>query len=101
MGQDPCAVIDPFRMRQVFRNLLENALAACPDPIEITIRCSAEELDGVPTLRLTERQRAGVYLEQRKRAFKAFYTTKTKGTGLGLAIAGESSRPTVAGSKPG
>ena len=60
MRQTP-AVIDPFRMRQVFRNLLENALAACPDPIEITIRCTADELDGVPApTNLIERQRARV-----------------------------------------
>ena len=29
-----------IRMGQVFRNLLENALAACPDPVEIAIRCA-------------------------------------------------------------
>ncbi len=27
-------------MSQVFRNLLENALAACPDPVEIMIHCA-------------------------------------------------------------
>ena len=31
-------VADPHRMSQVFRNLLENALAACPDPVEIAFR---------------------------------------------------------------
>ena len=65
---DPCAVIDPFRMRQVFRNLLENALAACPDPIEITIRCSAEELDGVPALRVSLSDNGpGLPFEQRSK----------------------------------
>src|SRR5207244_998825 len=31
-----CAV-DAFRLEQVFRNILENALAACPDPVRVTI----------------------------------------------------------------
>ena len=29
--------VDRFRMVQVFRNLLENSLAACADPVEIEI----------------------------------------------------------------
>jgi signal transduction histidine kinase len=32
--------VDPFRLDQVFRNILENALAACKDPVRITVACS-------------------------------------------------------------
>jgi two-component system sensor kinase FixL len=80
--------VDPFRLEQVFRNILENALAACKDPVEITVRCSAAQLDGQPALRVTVRDNGpGLNAEQRQRIFEPFFTTKTKGTGLGMAIA--------------
>lgn len=84
---DPRGCFDPSRMSQVFRNLMENALAACSDPVEIAIRCTTDELDGLPALRVSLRDNGpGLTPEQRSRVFEALYTTKTKGTGLGLAI---------------
>lgn len=84
---DLCSLVDPSRMGQVFRNLLENALAACADPVEIAITCAADELEGQAALRIAVRDNGpGLAPEQRARVFEAFYTTKTKGTGLGLAI---------------
>jgi hypothetical protein len=81
-----CAV-DPFRLGQVFQNILENALAACPDPVEIEIRCGRTAIDGVPAVRVAVRDNGpGLGLEDRQRIFEPFYTTKTKGTGLGMAI---------------
>jgi PAS domain S-box-containing protein len=80
--------VDLFRMQQVFRNLLENALAACPDPVEIDISVTAVERCGRPALRIAVRDNGpGLTAEQRDRMFEPFYTTKTKGTGLGLALA--------------
>ena len=85
---DLTCVVDPFRLEQVFRNILENALAACPDPVEITVVCSAAELDDKPALRVAVRDNGpGLNAEQRQRIFEPFFTTKTKGTGLGMAIA--------------
>jgi two-component system sensor kinase FixL len=82
-----CAV-DPFRLEQVFRNILENALAACKDPVEIKVSCSAAQLDGQPALRIAVRDNGpGLSAEQWQRLFEPFFTTKTKGTGLGMAIA--------------
>jgi signal transduction histidine kinase len=82
-----CAV-DPFRLEQVFRNILENSLAACRDPVAIAIRCTHAEIDGQPALRVAVRDRGpGLGPEQKRRLFEPFYTTKTKGTGLGMAIA--------------
>ena len=84
---DSRCLIDPFRIGQVFRNLLENALAACPDPVAITIHCTSDQMDGRPSLRISVRDNGpGFTQEQRPKVFKAFYTTKIKGTGLGLAI---------------
>jgi PAS domain S-box-containing protein len=80
--------IDPFRLGQVFRNILENALAACRDPVRVTVRCKDVELEGRPALRVSVRDNGpGLTAEQRQRIFEPFFTTKTKGTGLGMAIA--------------
>ena len=70
-----------YRMSQVFRNLLENALAACPDPVEIAFRCGAERpgraARGADRRAATTAQ--GWSQEQHKRVFEPFYTTKTQG----------------------
>jgi two-component system sensor kinase FixL len=80
--------VDPFRLEQVFRNVFENSLAACPDPVEVTVACSPGWLDGQPALRVSVRDNGpGLNAEQRQRIFEPFFTTKTKGTGLGMAIA--------------
>jgi PAS domain S-box-containing protein len=86
-GVDLSCPIDPFRMVQVFQNLFENALAAVSGPVRISIRAREAELAGRPALRVEVRDNGpGFSPEQRRQAFDAFYTTKTKGTGLGLAI---------------
>jgi two-component system sensor kinase FixL len=80
--------VDAFRLEQVFRNIMENALAACKDPVVVSIDCSTAQLDGQPALRVTVRDNGpGLTEEQRQRIFEPFFTTKTKGTGLGMAIA--------------
>jgi PAS domain S-box-containing protein len=79
---------DRFRLVQVFRNILENALAAAPDPAHIDVVCREANLDGGPALRVAIRDNGpGLGAEQRQRIFEAFYTTKARGTGLGMAIA--------------
>jgi signal transduction histidine kinase/FixJ family two-component response regulator len=78
---------DPFRLRQVFRNVLENALAACPDPVVIDVGVAPADAGDRPAVWVGVRDNGpGLAPEQRRRAFEPFYTTKTKGTGLGLAI---------------
>jgi PAS domain S-box-containing protein len=87
-GPDVHCAVDPFRLEQVFRNILENCLAACPDPVAIAIRCTPAEIDGQRALRIAVRDRGpGLGPEQKRRLFEPFFTTKTKGTGLGMAIA--------------
>ena len=78
---------DPFRLEQVFRNILDNALAACTERPEITISATPVSLEEREAIRLAILDNGpGLSAEQRARMFQSFYTTKTRGTGLGLAI---------------
>lgn len=80
---DACHV----KLGQVFRNLLENALAACDDPVEIEVRYTDASLHGRPAICVSVADNGpGLTLDQRARMFEAFFTTKTHGTGLGMAI---------------
>jgi two-component system, LuxR family, sensor kinase FixL len=87
-GVDTHCAIDQFRLEQVFRNILQNALDACRGPVEIVIRCTETDLAGLAALTVSVRDNGpGLTPEQRQRLFEPFFTTKTKGTGLGMAIA--------------
>jgi PAS domain S-box-containing protein len=79
---------DRFRMTQVFRNLFENAMAACKDPVVIRVQSEQGVLRDAPALRISVRDNGpGMSPEQQRRIFEPFYTTKARGTGLGMAIA--------------
>ena len=79
---------DPPRMIQVFRNLLDNSLAACHDPVMVDVEWSRVDLDGQDSVRVVLRDNGpGFPPEQRRNLFEPFHTTKTQGTGLGMAIA--------------
>lgn len=79
---------DAFRIEQVFRNLFENSLAACSDPVRITLNCQNMDIDGAQVVSVSVRDNGpGLPDEIRSRVFEAFQTTKAKGTGLGMAIA--------------
>jgi two-component system sensor kinase FixL len=87
-GLDLHLRVDPFRLGQVFRNILDNALAACTEPIEIKVVCARADLAGKPAVRIAFRDNGpGLSDVQRQHIFDPFFTTKTKGTGLGMAIA--------------
>jgi PAS domain S-box-containing protein len=86
-GVDTTLQLDPFRMQQVFRNLLENSLAACGDPADIVISCTSSGASNGNALTVVVRDNGpGLNPEQEARLFEPFYTTKVKGTGLGMAI---------------
>lgn len=81
-------VIDAFRIEQVFRNLIENTLAACSALVRIKVSCTEFEINGAPAVCVSVRDNGpGLADEQRARIFEAFFTTKSKGTGIGMAIA--------------
>jgi signal transduction histidine kinase len=79
--------VDALRIEQVFRNLLENSLAACPDPLWIEIHASEIQHNGKPALRISVRDNGpGLSQEAKSKVFEPFFTTKQRGTGLGMAI---------------
>jgi PAS domain S-box-containing protein len=79
--------VDRFRMVQVFRNLLENALAAAPDPAAIEIECNRRIAERFAFEIAVRDNGPGLSAEQQRRIFEPFFTTKPTGTGLGTAIA--------------
>jgi two-component system, LuxR family, sensor kinase FixL len=82
------AQVDWFAIGQVFRNILENSLAACPDPVEIDVAWAETTLNGRPAVRVAIQDNGpGMTAEQKQRIFEPFFTTKRHGTGLGMAIA--------------
>ncbi len=82
--EDARVTADPFRLGQLFRNMFENSVAACDDPVVVAISVSHHEQQWIIKLRDNG---PGLTSEQRQRVFEPFFTTKTKGTGLGMAIA--------------
>jgi signal transduction histidine kinase len=84
---NPICKVDPFSLRNAFRNILENALAACTDPLRVDVAFQTAWIAGTSALQISLRDNGpGFPPESAGRAFDAFYTTKTHGTGLGLAI---------------
>jgi signal transduction histidine kinase len=87
-GTDPRCHADAFALERVFRNMLENSLAACSDPVVIEIACEDAAIDDRPAVRLTLHDNGpGLTEQQRTNIFVPFYSTKVRGVGLGLAIA--------------
>jgi signal transduction histidine kinase len=89
VGQlDLRCLVDPFPLERLFRNIFENALVACADPVKIEVDCAPAELQGQPAVRIRIADNGtGLTEEQRRRIFEPFYTTRPAGTGLGMAIA--------------
>ena len=73
--------LDPDRMQQALRNLMENALHASPDGAVATARV----VDGALEIAIRDFG-PGVPADQRDRIFEAFTTGRAQGTGLGLAV---------------
>ena len=87
-GVDLSCEVDWFAMGQVFRNVLENAITACPHPGRIAIRARSSTLEGQSAVTLSIIDNGpGFETQAKSDIFDAFFTTKTKGTGLGMAIA--------------
>jgi PAS domain S-box-containing protein len=78
------AECDENRMKQVFINLIKNAIEAMPNGGRITVSVSALQ-DGFVRIRIADTG-SGIPPSVIEKLGEPFYTTKDKGTGLGLAI---------------
>ena len=79
--------VDGDRIRQIVRNLMENAIFACSGNGPVVVELSHEPQKPSPSFRLSVSDNGdGVPVASRQEIFAPFFTTKTKGTGLGLAI---------------
>ena len=86
-GSPPRCSVDASRLEQVFRNIFENSLAACADPVRIDIVWKLTTLGSRPAWQLSIADNGpGLSPEQRQKIFEPFFTTKPTGTGLGMAI---------------
>ncbi|HEY7363288.1 MAG TPA: ATP-binding protein [Methylomirabilota bacterium] len=81
----PPIEVDPARMKQVFLNIINNAVQAMPKGGLLTVRTGAS-VDEV-TVAFADTG-PGIAPEHRERIFEPFFTTKSEvnGTGLGLAV---------------
>lgn len=87
-GETPLLLlVDTMRLEQVFRNLFNNSLAACSDPVVIDIACGQCESNGETAVEIRVCDNGpGLTSEQNEKIFEPFFTTKSSGTGLGMPI---------------
>jgi signal transduction histidine kinase len=79
------ATVDGQRLRQVFANVMKNALEATerrPDP---RVEVSLTGRDGAAVIEVVDNGE-GIPAADRDKVFLPFFTTKPTGTGLGMAI---------------
>jgi len=83
-GDAPRLILDPNRMHQVLRNILENAIQQSPPKAVVRIASSFQE--GAWTCTVAD-EGSGIAGEDLPRIFDPFFSNRPGGTGLGLAIA--------------
>ena len=78
---------DPNQIKQVFANLLRNAIQAMPAGGEISVRSAVVNKENHRYCRIWIKDSGeGIPEEIRARVFEPYFTSKREGTGLGLAI---------------
>lgn len=81
----PSIVIDKEQIKQVFLNLILNAIQAMPDGGELKLEAKLSEDGRFVKLKFKDTG-VGISREDLGKLFDPFYTTKENGVGLGLSI---------------
>jgi PAS domain S-box-containing protein len=79
------AAVDGQRLRQVFANVVKNALEATERQPDGRVEVSLAGRAGAAVIEVVDNG-VGMAAESREKVFLPFYTTKPTGTGLGMAI---------------
>ncbi len=94
MDEDlPTVWADPEQLRQVFRNLISNAVEAMPEGGRLTVETfKTSGVSGKPprsaaVVISVADTGEGIPAERRERLFEPLFSTKAEGVGLGLALA--------------
>lgn len=88
LGKDlPRIQADPIQLKQVFMNLISNAMGAMPEGGDLTLSTAWEEETDRVKIVIADTG-TGIRKENRERIFDPFFTTKQvgEGTGLGLTV---------------
>lgn len=80
----PITIADPMQLKQVFLNLLLNAVDSMPDGGELVVKTSYDKFIDMIKISITDTGK-GIDQKIMDKIFQPFFTTKVKGTGLGLA----------------
>jgi len=82
----PLIKCDPDEMRQVFINLIDNAIHAMPEGGDLTI--ASRYIEEPPSVQIEISDTgAGIPDEIKEKIFDPFFSTRHEGAGLGLSIA--------------
>jgi len=81
----PEITADPMQLRQVFMNLLMNAVDALPEGGTVGLSTSMDSAAFAVKVAITDTGK-GMDASVLGKIFQPFFTTKARGTGLGLAI---------------
>lgn len=82
-AQVPKTIIDPTQIKQVFLNIIKNAVESMPNGGKLTVETTV----GNNYIRINVTDTGvGMVTETMKNIFVPFFTTKADGTGVGLAV---------------
>ena len=85
LDDEVVASVDGPRLRQVFANVMKNAVEAAERTSDARVTVSLYQRHAAAVVEIADNG-VGIEPEHRERIFLPFYTTKPTGTGLGLAI---------------
>ncbi len=85
LGDDIIATVDGPRLRQVFANVMKNALEATERHPQGRITVWLAQREATAVVEVADNG-VGIDPDQRDKIFLPFFTTKPTGTGLGMAI---------------